>query len=870
MGWLRDLMLDAGVPSFGALARASLAHPAWPKESKVQQRSFATMLSRFDRRMELDWLNERPAAQQALSELLRCPVGDLRAPIVRAEQEQLCPSRMRLESVPAARSLEFAEEPIPPGFPPDLSVPSSWDRLLWATIPGDGRTIAGQWLDNRGRAEVRSILDEHSLFKLPTTGPPLFIDVRLESSGEPWLWKPSRPVCLVIDRYSSNLRRWFDEGWRIAETPSIETTLDSIVIWLAQRLSSQSHFDAEAVTVWLREGPLAEGLIESFGDVLGWCGLVTQVGFEATCRRDKNQSLALVIKRAMAQLAERRDSRGSGLSRKTPDLLVAMAERSLLLPNVDWMAPRTLEAWVELLPDEERLGPDVDWMRAHLTAASKSIRARDVERAAARFPPGAHRWLGLLRDAGLLRPIDAEDFVLRPHFVARLALQIAKGSLIEASSAVWGEALFHGQGTASIWPQLRKRAELAPDALIDSALDDLDEDSPSSVLALDATVIAVGLSQLGGHEVSAAMAEQLLGEACALSLRQPDELPRPRIGLGSNFLGVDSRALWWLSLISLSENLAARKRSYDKRLVPWLQKEPPLQLSQLFDELFSQFRRLTKPYPAWVFGSFSLIERLRQAVGAVTMADSQPSLMHIPGIVLDEVQHGVLEWASLKPLVTHELLFEAFEDMAQKRGCPEPTWAESFWLAMAASDFELPARGFLQRHAQRLGPQVPVELGIAWLEGSEPVPVEALMSYLPPSVIVAWLDQRSVGSQAMPPEVMRSMPEDLAERLLADWEPRDAAILPVLWERVPERVIARIHRFRVMLPEKAAHWIDQAPVTQGQILFKAAEMDEWLKASAPVLLALRRFCCRCIDERSEGWQLGYAWLVKVEQVLSRP
>ncbi len=578
-------MLDAAVPSFGALSRACLSHPSWPEQSKAQQRSLATMFSRFDRRMELDWLVERPAVQQILSELLRCPVGDLRAPIVRAEQEQASSARMRLEGLSAARSLEFAEEPLPPGFPPDLTVPSSWDRLLWLTVPGSGRTIARQWLDNRGRSEIRCVSDERSLAELPSFGPPLFIDARLGSAGAIEAWKPTRPVCLAIDQHSSMVRPCIEAGWRAAQSPSIEASLDSIVLWLAQRLSAQSRFDAESVSAWLREGPLAEGLIETFGDVLGWCGLVTEVGLEATRRRDKKQILALIIKRAMAQLADRRDARSSGLGRKAPELLVAMAERSLLLRGIDWLAPRTLEAWVELLPDEERLGPDVDWMRAHLTATSKSIRARDVERAAARFPPGAHRWLGLLRDAGLLRPLDAESFVLRPHFVARLALQIAKDSLIQGSSAVWGDALFHGQGTASLGPQLQRRAELAPESLIDSVLEDLDEDSPGSVLALDATVVAVGLSQLSGREVAAAPVEQLLDEACALALQRPDELPRPRILPGTQMAGVDTASLWWLSLIALSENLAGKRRKYDQRLVPWLQSEPSPQLIQLLDEV---------------------------------------------------------------------------------------------------------------------------------------------------------------------------------------------------------------------------------------------------------------------------------------------
>jgi hypothetical protein len=106
-----------------------------------------------------------------------------------------------------------------------------------------------------------------------------------------------------------------------------------------------------------------------------------------------------------------------------------------------------------------------------------------------------------------------------------------------------------------------------------------------------------------------------------------------------------------------------------------------------------------------------------------------------------------------------------------------------------------------------------------------------------------------VGSSVLQTDIVRNVPEELMDRLLVDLETRDEAILPMLWERVPDRVIARIHRFRVLLPDKAARWIDQASVANSAALFKAAEMDEWLKASAPVLMALRRFCSRCIDAR---------------------
>ena len=317
-------------------------------------------------------------------------------------------------------------------------------------------------------------------------------------------------------------------------------------------MSPQAHFDAEQVGGWLREGPLAEGLLETLGDVLGWCGVVTSVGLEATRRRDKKQILTLAVRRAFAPLAERRDSRSSGLSRKVPELLVAMAERALLLQD-DWLGPRTLEGWVELLPDEDRLGPDVDWMRAHLTAATKSIRARDVERAAARFSAGGASLDGALARrgaaaAGRRRAFRAAATLSRTfghgqrevrvdsRFERRLGRRAARGRGVRFGLARIAQAR---RGRTGVLDRL--------------GVGGFGRREPEFRHRLDASVVAMGLCVLGGRDLPPALVEPLLDEACALALQQHNELPRPRIALGSPIAGMDSNTLWWLCLIALGE-----------------------------------------------------------------------------------------------------------------------------------------------------------------------------------------------------------------------------------------------------------------------------------------------------------------------------
>jgi len=866
MGWLRDLMHPAGVVSFGRLARSALAHSSWPSESRVQQRSLATMLSRFDRGAELEWLADRPVIQQILAEVLSCTVADIRAPLVRPAAVLQSPRRLRLEALPQAQALDLCEEELPPGIAPVLCMPGAWKRLVWPRRAGDGATLIGHWLDARGRAEVRRVSSVEELRSLATVGPPLLVELPIQLSGPPQDWEPQRAVCLTFVQAESTLMPWTQSGWDVVQSPPIADCVPAIVSWAVQRIGGPARFDIDAASRWILESLVATGVAESLGDVIGWCGYLAEFGLDNTRRRTSKQLLSSSLKRLLAPLAKVRDATTASWSRKLPDLLVAMAEHSLLTPSMDLLAPRPLEAWVELFPEQDRVGPDLDWMKTHLSAASKVIRASDLEKAAAQFPPGAHRWLGLLRDAGLLQPAGDRDYALRPHHIARLCRQVANDGLIQGSSAVWGAALFHARSRRAVWRQVVRQADITPESLIDAVLEDLDEESAGSVLALEATVVAVGMSVLTGREPASCTIEQMLDEACALALQSPGQAPCPRIGLG-RIDGVDANLLWWLALIALSETAGRSRSARPASLDPWNQKSPPGELHILLDALLAQWTALPAPRPPWVLGAFLVLDRLRQTIGAVLDPAGKPHQVFSPGIVLDEIQHGVLEWASFAPLVENGVLYDAFVAMAEHRRVGWASCAESFWRALEQSQVRPDVQAFLRQHLQALAPHIPQSLGLAWLDRVQTVPCEDLLAVVPESIVLTWLDHREIEHAPVPPTVVQHASGELLERMLAELDGCDEELLPIFWQRVPNRVVARLQRFRVMLPAKAARWIDLGPVSQSAAIFKAAALDEWLKASEPLLLALRRFCVRCIDERSENWQLAYNWLVRIERVL---
>jgi len=115
MGWLRDLMeqSDSGCRSYGDLARAALENGDWPAESRMAERSLASIFSKLDRNQEADWLAERVGVQRVLSKVLGVPLDDLRAPGVQVGGGPRGDvRRLRLTSLRYARALDLLDEPL--------------------------------------------------------------------------------------------------------------------------------------------------------------------------------------------------------------------------------------------------------------------------------------------------------------------------------------------------------------------------------------------------------------------------------------------------------------------------------------------------------------------------------------------------------------------------------------------------------------------------------------------------------------------------------------------------------------------------------------------------------------------------------------
>src|SRR4051794_837324 len=240
MGWLRDLMdqSDSGCRSYGELARAALENSDWPSESRMAERSLASIFSKLDRNQEADWLAERVGVQRVLSKVLGVSLDDLRAPGLQvggsAPRGDL--RRLRLTSLRYGRALDLVDEPLCPGLPAVTLKPGVYQSTFWRAASGSGRSLVGRFLQARGLAHViEASTFEEALAVLPERGP-VFIELHSQRAL-PLPDAPRPELCIAANFDPRN------PTWQVHTSPEVDTYLDELVDWVAARLPADGRFD---------------------------------------------------------------------------------------------------------------------------------------------------------------------------------------------------------------------------------------------------------------------------------------------------------------------------------------------------------------------------------------------------------------------------------------------------------------------------------------------------------------------------------------------------------------------------------------------------------------------------------------------------
>jgi hypothetical protein len=887
MGWLRELMASSGHRSFGELARQALAHDDWPKDTRAQPRSLEAIFGRLDRKEDLEWLQDRPGVQQVLAEVLECQVAELRTVLAGSVGTQVVLTRLRLDDLPLARALELQIEALPPTIPDRVTLPATWRKLGWFGSPGCGFSLARHWLQARGLAQTLNVEDIdqlHSLGGPSGLGVPLFLELDLPLDERVWSAIPqNRPVCLCVKTPGLAERTGLVErGFETIDASSPREHLDGIVDWVLARAPNGVQSRRTPLLDWLKKHPERWGLLETLGDVFGWIGAYIECAEQGVQLKSKRDFLRRWLGLRAAILVRERIRDRAELTKTLPNVLVDLAQSVLLEASGSMLDSRPLEDWLALVPDQHRRGPDLDWLAAQANADPQLVRPRDLERAAKKLPPGAHRIIVGLRELLLLRPTSSNRFALRPHFLNRLLVLLAEEATVSSLPVFWGEALLKPQPRASLMTALTRRIKADPEGVAQELLEIVEADSAPLVGALEASFVVTGLAVLAGVELSEGSSQGLLEEQQALLLDGIEPLPLRRTIPASVECIEDSVGAFYLAAFALSECSRQRRSNLSALFDPWSRTTPPEGWELILDAIADTLQRAVGSKPPWLPGALRLLDRLRQNIGSdVNQAVQPPSSdeprpteifatesthpVFLPGMLLDAIELSVLGATDFWALLNRRWQLDVFLATLSARDLAWRDVAESIWTALLSAPSHPHFAECLALLPQELWQESPPSqlARVMLLPSSEQLGIPWLA--LPTSAWHAWSQSRAaVPSENEPVAPWRELPLELGETVARTVAlPRDD-IRRVIWQRWPEFGVDHVEKNRTLRPMTAQAWLESAPLHATHILAQATLRHGWHRADERVRLPLRRRLHLGIAARAPGWLEAYECLEQIE------
>jgi hypothetical protein len=884
MGWLRDMMAQTGLRSFGELARQALNHPDWPKDSRAQPRSLEAILGRLDRREDLDWLSDRPGVQQVLSALLKSQVAEIRSVLLSSSTPKGVSTRLRLDDLPTARAIELQQEALPPTLPPQVALPATWRRIAWLGPPGSGFSLVGHWLLARGLAQSIAIetIDEYR--ELPVQGPPLFLEVPPSLAFSLLSEFTDRQgICIALAMDSKEVIEALEgRGFEILRNAPVLAHIERVVDWVIARSTQGCQTKRDGLLAWLTEGPMTWRAIETLGELLGFIGayLSTDVsfkGFEDKTRFYQHWFSSKVKEHTMERLRD-----NTAVSRLLPQVLIDIAQSVLLDDQESLLSPRSLEDWLALVPEQHQQGPDLDWLSAQAAVDPTSIRPRDIARAAKRLPPGAHRIVVALRELSILRPVSATRFALRPHFISRLLHSIAIERTVNTLPLFWGEALLKPKARPILIDSLSRRIEANPESLAEEILEVVDAESAPLVCALEVSFVLLGLESLAGAELSESTVQALLEEQHALLFLDLGPLPVRRTMPFRAERIVDTEGAFFLSAFALAENHRRQRLALLPLLDPFRQPEPQEGWGLILDAITETIQRALIERPRWLLGALQMLDRIRQIIGShdprsygptVSRASDNPAriaeLAHHPlfytNILLDALDLGVFDESYLRVLLDTPWQFELLLATIEARGKNVAITLGNLWAALVETNAHTLLVVFVERLPNTFWVDPPILILIPLLFTNTSESLNIRWDLLSLKTWTAWSLERAKRELSLEStNAWKAIPHGIGEELAKISLTLSSPIRQIIWERWPAVAIQRIERVRALHPVQAADWLDDAPVSATETVANATVAHEWHKADSRLRTAIARLLHRGLKQRVAGWPLAYDCLQRFE------
>lgn len=866
MGWLRELMVEAGpgFKSFGALARAALASPLWPEEVAVEARSLAAVFSKLDRGVDLEWLDDRPAVQLVLTEILDCSASEMDRPTraLRTREDD----RVRLLDLPYARALDLRAEPPPPGPPPEVLHPERWGRIWWHAASGSGRSLVGRWLGARGRADFVDVLPgTHPPWSL---GGPIFIELH-ESPAEALSETGFAERCCVAAPF------WpedvgLDPSCFVRVPPTLPSEfLPWLVDWVARRLPSDTRFESEPALEWLVEHALPLGLVDTPGSALGLCALMDEAGMEALRRCQLSGLVERYVLGRLTRVASRRPER-TWFRDSHFQVLEALAEHWLVDAEGPWDTPRTRDQWLTRIPAELTRGRDLEWLRIGLPGANPMIRPNDVERAAQRLPPGGFRLLAVLEELGLLRAVGTNPEVLipAPRWLWLGLMEHALQTVTGRSPLEWGEALLNPRLAERVAGALARRMRNDAVTAIEDVLELEAGDEPSYAAAIEVTFTRAGVELLSGCEIPSEPLGELFAEQLLLVVEMPGKLPGPVLGVPGEFGTSEGRhGLWLLCALAISEQLETRSGNVPL-LNPWREARPDPRYRAQLDCIATAVIAAHARAEPWAFGAYRLVDRLRRVLGNSESDLAATHPLERPGEVLDQVVHGVLEWSALEPFSTEPSGLDALAQLADERKVPWESIAQAAWTAWNAAG--RPESRLLALEHPRIGAlweSLPVELLSEIVVGpARPRPAWARLGERHWTALASLLEEspERLEVASIP---WRLAPQACLAQVLSSRTQVPQTVLEHIWRRYPEHAQRELAR---RLEPGTWALVELLRACPGEQIPRAADelsAPRVIRLPPPTRDAVREWLCHNVQQRPEGWRVLFRVLDQVERAL---
>jgi hypothetical protein len=878
MGWLRDSMRQGRSPhrSFGSVARAALAHPGWPKDSRPQARSLSALFSKLDRGLELQWLADRPAVQKVLAEVVGAPPGrfeEIASSALATATDQV--RRVLFDDLPYASPLDLTDEPLPPGLPTLVQVPRSWKRVWWLAPSGAGRSLVGSWLLARRLARYVAAADlgeaAAELEADPqSTNEAVFVEV----------WSPRPTAAAPPNRDAICVAAPFppresDGAWTVVTSPAPETYVRRLVAWAALRLPRDGKLVPVEAEDYL-EAAAARGAIDGFGAAVGLVGLADQYGVRELERSGLPRIGARFVRDRFAELRRMGILDAAWLEEAATDALAELVKR-LVTDDAEsaWEEPRTRDDWMRLVPGEYEEALDADWLRASLAQSKGPSALQDVERALAELPPGPFRIVRSLEQAGLLRhKHGGERLLLSPRWLARHLVESAKTRIADGTAREWSEGLVSPHAAGSTLRALVTRLVLGDTSPLEDALELANDREPASVAALEAAVRAAGLAVLSGVEIAEDVVLALWDQQVGL-LVELDDGPHPRLGYdddaveGEPLLAVGT---FRLAALALSEALPAGRGLHHPVLRPWLDFTAPSHAATL-DSIREVLRRLDPHTTPWVREAYALAHRWRALRDVGARWDDAEPRTPLPSLHALEWPHAVLSavtagetppWRDLAG-ASDEAVRALLAIAAHERKSAADV-AQTFWRSFAEDPASLgddtplspsgPHARLFYAHA------LPAALELAFarnLVAAEQVPYEHLDEAAFRAALGARPDALAgvrTAWTAMPPEILRDALRTAAAA------PDD---LRTAWGRAPGVAFGALNDALDRNDTLAQALLFTAPPSATTAIAGLLEARlvgaTWLRPERTVMT--RRWLAARIAARAEGWRDAFELLWKI-------